>query len=256
MSALALAEDWRPAVSWTGPHEVRPDESIRPIGQSSGIEHRLKTDVMTQKGPRSEDILSVLIRECLQDDADPDKEAEKLLHRFGSLGGVLFASLHDLRQVIRKSEELHHLFVAVRVASAEIAKSTVDLRPVITTNEEFVAFARAKIGYKNHRVCCAVYLDTNMRVLEVQEQSHGTNNCVLWFPRQICAKALMDGCSNVILMMNTLKDKITMSYDEIRPVMALYEMLRIISVDLHDLVIINKIDAISFRSLGFLGVSN
>ena len=256
MSALALAEDWRPEIARAVSHEVRPTEPTRPLTRAAVFEHRLATDVTAKSGPKPESILSVLIRECLQDEADPDEEAEKLLDRFGSLGGVLFASQYDLRQVIRKSEELHHLFTAVRSASAEIARSTIDLRPIISTSEEFVAFARAKIGHETRMVCCAVYLDLNMRVIEVQEHARGTQNIAEWYPREICAKALMDSCSNIILMMNVSDKNITLSYDKFDIFAKLYEMLRLIGVDLHDVLIINKSDAISFRSLGFLGDTN
>ena len=249
MSALALAEDWRSEVSRTAWEEAKP---TRPTIQSPPTDYRLTTNVMAGSGPRPEGILSVLIRECLQNDADPDEEAEKLLNRFGSLGGVLFASLHDLRGVIRKSEELHHLFVAVRNASTEILKDTIDLRPIITTSEAFLDFARAKIGHETRVVCCVVYLDSNMRVLEVQEHGRGTTNTFEWYPREICTKALMDFCCNVVVFVNTLKDHVVLSQHDVVPISNLYVMLRLIDVVLHDCIIISKNSAVSFRSLGLL----
>lgn len=198
-------------------------------------------------------LLARFVRIAMREEDDAYEIAAQLLRTFGSLGGVLKASEYDLRRVVVNSEELHFTLTALQSVVVEIAQETLDLRPIFSNNKEVFEYARTRLGHEKTLVCCAIYLDSNMRLIEVEEHSRGTIDVVRFYVRNLIQKALQHNCANVILFRNSLNDIPYMMRLDAELCHKVETALFTFQMSLHDFLIVSRMSFISLRSLGVVG---
>ena len=263
MSALIFAEDQPPTSQWVAKRTPALAEwNIHPknqgnLGESLEDPTEFEPKTLARRKEIKLDaspvgILASLVHHSLQEGDDAYQIATDLLEVFGSVGGALYASEYALREVVKNSEVLYFVFAAARNAAIEIAKNTLDTRPILSTSEEVFNYARVRLGHENCYVCCSLYLDTNMRLLEVKELSRGTTDKVVFYPRELVKGALQQGCVNVILIHNMLLENPEITRHDNIAICQLVECLQIFGISLHDVIIVSRQSCVSLRSLGYV----
>lgn len=180
--------------------------------------------------------------------------AQKLLQRFGSLEGVMQASVEDIRTVkglgLAKSAQL--------LASAEIGRRisnsfmAVKADRSVTTADDVAVYVRPLIGQFAKEHCVLLSLDSRKHVIAVDTVSIGTLNASLVHPREIFETAIRRHAAAIVLAHNHPSGDPTPSKADLDITDTLWHAGAIMGIELMDHVIVTKNLSVSLRSLGQL----
>ena len=133
---------------------------------------------------------------------DTNPLAHELLNRFGSLSGVLNASVEDL-MTVEGIKENAATYLKIFAPVFRLYKQSENQKAVcFDTLEKIVDYAKTQfIGLTNERVY-ALYLNNRLQVIECFLVSEGTVNSAPVLPRIIAQKALQLQASSLVLMHN------------------------------------------------------
>jgi DNA repair protein RadC len=203
-----------------------------------------------------------LFRSIPQKDVKP--VAKALLDRFGSIEGVLTASLEDIAAVkvtclnprTGKSErrgtgaegalDLKLMHEAVqRIARAKVAQ-----RPVISSWNALLAYVRDKFAADKRESFHALFLDTRNRLIRDETLNRGTIDHAPAYPREIATRALELGAASVILVHNHPSGDPTPSRADIDMTRQIVDACRPLKIAIHDHLVVGREGVASFKALG------
>ncbi len=129
--------------------------------------------------------------------------AQELLDSFGGLAGLLNASADDLRRIkglggpAKRAELVAVLELARRAAGQQLRE-----RAVFETPQALKDYLQLQLGARPHEVFAALFLDTRMRLVAMEELFRGTLDQAQVYPRELVVRALHHGASAVVLAHN------------------------------------------------------
>jgi DNA repair protein RadC len=205
-----------------------------------------------------------LFRSIPQKDVKP--VAKALLERFGSIEGVLTASIEDIAAVkavclnprTGRSErrgagaegalDLKLMHEAVQ----RIAKAKIQQRPVISSWTALLAYVRDKFAAEKRESFHALFLDTKNRLIRDETLNRGTVDHAPAYPREIATRALELGASSVILVHNHPSGDPTPSRADIDVTRQIVDACRPLKIAVHDHLVVGREGVASFKALGLL----
>lgn len=128
--------------------------------------------------------------------------AQSLLDRFDGWPGLLHASVADLAAVkglgpAKRAEIAAVLEIARRSLLTELAR-----RPVFDTPDAVKQYLRLKLTGLGHEVFAVMFLDSQHRLIALEEMFRGTLSQTSVYPREIVKRGLDLGAAAVILAHN------------------------------------------------------
>jgi len=140
-------------------------------------------------------------------DSDSADRADQLLKRFGSLGGVLAASLPSLNQVVPDSRTgvpssvALHLKIAREVGRRILFKK-IAARPILSSSEALRTYLRAVLAPEPRERFLVLFLDRSLRLIAMESMGEGTVSHAPVYSREVVRRALELSASGIILVHN------------------------------------------------------
>ncbi len=176
--------------------------------------------------------------------------AKALLARFGDLGGVLGATVPELRNVggIGDSTALDLKLLheaAIRLGRAPVAK-----RAVISSWTQLLAYVRIALANEAREQFRVLFLDKKNQLIADEVMNHGTVDQAPVYPREVMRRALELSACAVILVHNHPSGDPTPSGADIAMTKQVAEAGRPLGVSVHDHLIVGREGVASLRGLG------
>lgn len=180
------------------------------------------------------------------------RAAAALLQRFGSLSGVLGASVEALATTpgmtlcaaedLRRAQEL-----AVRLAKAQIAP-----RSIISSWTALLSYVGLKLRHQRQEQFRVLFLDVRNQLIRDEVLGSGTVDHAPVYPREVIRRALELSASNLILVHNHPGGDPTPSRADIDMTKQIIEAGRLLKIAVHDHLVVGRDGVASFKSLGLL----
>lgn len=128
--------------------------------------------------------------------------AQQMLDQFGGWHGLLHAGVADLSKIkglgpAKRAEIAAVLEIARRSLLQELAQ-----RPVFDAPEVVKQYLRLKLAGLQHEVFAILFLDTQHRLIAMEEMFRGTLNQTSVYPREVIKRGLELSAAAVILAHN------------------------------------------------------
>ncbi len=186
--------------------------------------------------------------------SDVKPAAKELIERFGSVRGVLDASLADLRTVPGLGAVAPVALRIVReTANLYLRESAEGGQPLVDP-EALSRFWRSRIGSLPHEVFEVAYLDGSGRLLRegVERLEEGTVDRAAVYPRQVLAAALRRSAAAVVFAHNHPTGDVRPSEQDKLLTRALVLAATTLQVKVVDHLVVSTDHVFSFRQEGLL----
>ena len=177
--------------------------------------------------------------------------AQRLLSQFGSLKGIVGASLEELSKVrgigLAKAAQIKAAF---ELTSRLEGYQESGKRETVKTPEDVVALVRSRLKGKKKEYFLALLLDTRNQLIRVAEISIGSLDSSIVHPREVFKEAVSASAASVLFAHNHPSGDPEASEDDINLTKRLAEAGEIMGIDVLDHVIIGEQKYLSLKREG------
>lgn len=128
--------------------------------------------------------------------------ARDLLTQFGSLNAIFAANEHELSQVHGIGASKHVQLQAIFEMSRRALNEQLQQSDVLTSPQQVRNFLVLKLGSYTKEVFLVLFLDTQNRMLAMEEMFVGTLTQTSVYPREVLKRALHHNAASVIFAYN------------------------------------------------------
>lgn len=230
-------EDRAPASPMTAEgHRARMRARLLTAGPDAVADHELLEMVLFLALPRR----------------DTKPIARALLGRFGSFAAAVSAPLPDLRTIEGLGDAGAAALKTIQAAALRLVRAEVQGKPVLRDWQTLMDYLSAVLSRERTEVFRILFLDNRNRLLADEAQSRGTVNHTPVYPREVVKRALELHASAIILVHNHPSGDPSPSPQDVEMTNAIQAAAEVLSVVLHDHVIIGNGRWFSFRKEGLL----
>ena len=222
------------------PHYAGHRERLRERAQAGGL----------NAVPDYEVLELYLFRTARMGDVKP--KAKALLARFGSLGAVLSASLHELMSVQGIGEVAALDLKLVHELAQRIGREPATRRTVISSWSALLSYVRVALQHETREQVRVLYLDRKNQLILDEVTNHGTIDHAPVYPREIVRRALELSASSVILVHNHPSGDPTPSKADIDITQAVVAAGKPLGISVHDHLIVGRDGVVSFKAKGLM----
>jgi len=197
------------------------------------------------------ELLALLLRTGL-----PGKNAlqmgEELLKRFGGVTGLLNTPAEALKEVkglgpAKRAEIVAVLELARRALASQLKEKTVFSNPQAIRD-----YLQLQLGSRNHEIFAVLFLDTNHRLIVLEEMFRGTLTQTSVYPREVVVRALALNAASVVLAHNHPSGNAQASRADEAITQTLKAALALVDVRVLDHFIVTTTQAVSMAELGLI----
>lgn len=197
------------------------------------------------------EILELLIGKVLvRKDTKPI--AKELLSRFKSIKGVLDAKPAELRAVPGFGPALENFWQLLREVLARYAESPLRQREHLSSPEAVALVARSRLAGHEHEETWIAYVDTQNRLISWEQNSKGSVDAAMIYPRDIMERAILLKASGFILVHNHPGGSTTPSGADLQVTEHIKRAAQILGLRFLDHIIVTDEGYASVMSDGFL----
>ena len=178
--------------------------------------------------------------------------AKGLLRQFGSLKGLMDASLQDLESVEGLGIHTAILIKLAKDLGTRYLKEKAKEKPQVTCTKELLDYCSSKMGGLKDEQFHVIYLDAQNRIIEAELIQEGIVNQAVVYPRKVLENALSQKASAIILVHNHPSGHIKPSDADIRLTRTIQETAKVLDILVHDHLIIGENRFFSFREEGLM----
>lgn len=178
--------------------------------------------------------------------------ARLLLHRFGSFAGTIAAPLPALLATEGLGEAGAAALKTVQAAALSLMRGEIREKPVLSGWERLMSYLNAELAREPIEQFRVLFLDNRNRLIADEVQSRGTVNHTPVYPREVVKRALELHANALILVHNHPSGDPTPSREDIEMTREIKQAAAILSLTLHDHVIIGNGSWRSLRRDGLL----
>jgi DNA repair protein RadC len=172
--------------------------------------------------------------------------AQQMLDRFGGIAGLLRAGVDDLKVIkglgpAKRAEIAAVIELARRALTQEMAQ-----QPVFDRPEQVKNYLQLQLGGRGFEVFAVMFLDSQQRLLKLEEMFRGTLTQTSVYPREVVKRALDLHAGAVVLAHNhpsRADEYLTQT---------LKSALALIDVRVLDHLIVGRNEVVSFAERGLL----
>ncbi len=176
--------------------------------------------------------------------------AKALLSRFGDLGGVLGASVPELRSVSGIGESVALDLKLLHEAAIRLGRAPVSKRTVITSWSQLLAYVRVALAHEPREQFRVLFLDKKNQLIADETMGHGTVDQAPVYPREVMRRALELSASSVILVHNHPSGDPTPSRADVEMTKQVVEAGRALGIAVHDHLVVGRDGVASLKALG------
>ena len=215
--------------------------------------HRSGNPVMILATADNNGLPGIDVLEALLYVVDPKamcrQTAEQALQVFGSVGGVLSASIHDLTTRLGVKEQMAFALKAIHAGMRSVLREPIRERIEIGSFTALIDYIGLSLKHERVEVLRVIYLDRKNGLISDEEAGRGTIDHVPLYPREIVRRALELGASAVILMHNHPSGDPTPSATDVTLSQEVQRALGVMQITLHDSLVLGRNGFASLRSL-------
>ncbi|WP_067615908.1 RadC family protein [Dissulfuribacter thermophilus] len=147
---------------------------------------------------------------------DCKERARALLKRFGSLSGVLEASIEELQEVKGVGPKNAMALKFVHEVARRFLRQRILERSYVQCARDVVEYLWHSLSFKDREFFIGLYLDTSNRIIEVLELFSGTLDRTAVYPREVVKTALDKKAKSIILVHNHPSGRIEPSTSDLQ----------------------------------------
>ncbi|MFN6953323.1 MAG: RadC family protein [Acetobacteraceae bacterium] len=226
-----------------------PFPSIGPHGHRSRMREKLLT-----RGPDAladYELLEMLLYFAMPK-GDTKPLAKALINRFGSFANVLAARQEDLLATRGLGPHSVSAIKLVQAAALRMARAEVLDRPVLNRWDALIDYLTMALARENIEQFRVLFLDSKNRLIADEPQAKGTVNHTPVYPREVVKRALDLHATALILVHNHPSGDPTPSRADIEMTQEIRRAGELLSIVVHDHVIIGRGRHLSFRREGLI----
>jgi DNA repair protein RadC len=197
------------------------------------------------------ELLALLLRSGL-----PGKNvlqlAEEVAQRFGGLSGLLHAQAEDLKAIKGLGPAKRAEIVAVLELSRRALTEQLQAKTLFDSPGAVRDFLQLQLGAHAHEVFAVLFLDSQHRLIKLEEMFRGTLSQTSVYPREVVLRALsLNACSVVLAHNHPSGDTQPSRADEVLT-QTLKAALALIDVRVLDHFIVTRNQARSMAEMGLV----
>ena len=178
--------------------------------------------------------------------------AKRLINSYGSFAGVLAAPQRELLETAGLGPHSVSALKLVQASAIRLARSEIADRPLLNNWERLMDYLNAVLAREKIEQFRVLFLDTRNRLLADEAQARGTVNHTPVYPREVVKRALELHATAIILVHNHPSGDPTPSRDDIEMTQEVKRAAAVLSVVLHDHIIVGNGTWTSLRQEGLL----
>lgn len=193
------------SLSISDPEPVAPEKPARKSAHAHHAGHRERLRQRAKAGgfvalPDYELLELYLFRTYPRGDVKP--LAKSLLARFGSLGGVLGATIEELATVPGVGETAAMDLKLLHEATLRAGRDKIVKRPVISSWSALLGYVRVALANESREQFRVLFLDKKNQLIADEVMNRGTVDHAPVYPREVMRRALELSSSNIIILHN------------------------------------------------------
>ena len=178
--------------------------------------------------------------------------AKELLHRFGSIAGVLAAPPARLKETAFVKDSAVMALKANQALVQRMLRHQASQEPVLSSFDAVLDHLRAAMAHESTEQFRILFLDRKNRLVADEVQQRGTVDHAPVYPREVARRALEVNATAVILVHNHPSGDPTPSRADIAMTKEVAAATGAVGVIVHDHIVIARDGHASFRALGLL----
>ena len=178
--------------------------------------------------------------------------AQSMLTHFDGLAGLLNASVEDLARIkglgpAKRAEMLAVMELAKRATAQQLRD-----REVFASPEAVKHYLQLQLGHRPHEIFAVLFLDSQNRLIAMEEMFRGTLSQTSVYPREVALRALHHHAAGVILSHNHPSGSLQPSPADHALTSALKSALGLLDVRVLDHIIVGQGGSYSMAEAGAL----
>lgn len=217
-------------------HRARLQKRVSEAGADSLLDHEFLELLLTYPIARK----------------DTKTIAWELMHRFGTIAGVLDAKEASLMQTDGIGPYAARFLKVIRSAFKRYMRAKIPKKINLASPQKVLDYCTASLAGKEEEFLEAIFLSAKKNIIETRVLAIGSNTHVKINPRQILRHAANTDACGIVLVHNHPSGNPQPSQPDINCTLNLAKGLKLFDIDLLDHIIITKGDYFSFNEQHYL----
>ncbi|MBH9578712.1 RadC family protein [Inhella proteolytica] len=178
--------------------------------------------------------------------------SDALLQRFGGLAGLLRAEPAELARIKGLGPAKRAELLAVLELARRVLQQPLEQRPVLSDADTVEQLLRLRLAPLPYEVFAVLFLDSQLRLIALEELFRGTLNHTAVYPRELAQRALQLGAAAVILAHNHPSGLSEPSQTDRELTLRLSQALSLFDIRVLDHLVVGHQACVSFAARGWL----
>ena len=218
------------------PQEARPREKLLSRGPAALSDAELLA-LLLRSGIQGKNVLQL---------------AQELVDRFGSVAGLLHTPAEALKTVKGLGPAKRAELVAVLELARRALAQQLTQKPLFNTPQAVRDYLQLQLGGLHHEVFAVLFLDSQHRLIALEEMFRGTLTQTSVYPREVVKHALTLNASSVVLAHNHPSGTAQPSRADEALTHTLKAALALVDVRVLDHFVVTASQAVSMAELGLV----
>jgi len=218
------------------PQEARPREKLLSRGAAALSDAELLA-LLLRSGIQGKNVLQL---------------AQELVDRFGGVAGLLHTPAEALKTVKGLGPAKRAELVAVLELARRALAQQLTQKPLFNTPQAVRDYLQLQLGGLHHEVFAVLFLDSQHRLIALEEMFRGTLTQTSVYPREVVKHALTLNASSVVLAHNHPSGTAQPSRADEALTHTLKAALALVNVRVLDHFVVTASQAVSMAELGLV----
>jgi len=178
--------------------------------------------------------------------------AQELLDRFGGVGGLLHTGAEALKSIKGLGPAKRAEVVAVLELARRALAQELKLKPLFDSPKAVRDYLQLQLGARAHEVFAVMFLDSQNRLIELEELFRGTLTQTSVYPREVVLRALHHHAAAVVLAHNHPSGTAQPSRADEALTQTLKAALSLVDVRVLDHFIVTREQAVSMAEMSLI----
>ena len=218
------------------PQEARPREKLLSRGAAALSDAELLA-LLLRSGIQGKNVLQL---------------AQELVDRFGGVAGLLHTPAEALKTVKGLGPAKRAELVAVLELARRALAQQLTQKPLFNTPQAVRDYLQLQLGGLHHEVFAVLFLDSQHRLIALEEMFRGTLTQTSVYPREVVKQALTLNASSIVLAHNHPSGTAQPSRADEALTHTLKAALALVDVRVLDHFVVTASQAVSMAELGLV----